>query len=103
MTAGEGSSRFGIFAKLFYMPSPYSISGTPPALPFKSHPYLPEPKIPGAKGSNVYAAAPSPPRPSGGDLAVQLAGRGPGGEGAGEGVGSRGQFDFFGGVLMYRW
>lgn len=36
--------------QLFYMPSPYVVSGSPPPLPFSTHPYLPTPKGPRAKG-----------------------------------------------------
>jgi len=39
-----------MFSQL-YMPSPYAVSGTPPPLPFSSHPFLPQPKIPQAQGS----------------------------------------------------
>jgi len=58
--AGEKMQGFGVFSKLFYLPSPYAISGTPPALPFKSHPYLPEPKVPGS-ASAYPTRRPLPP------------------------------------------
>eukprot|EP00960_Hanusia_phi_P063041 765343-Hanusia_phi.AAC.5 len=59
----EGSAAdVGCFAdlpvQLFYMPSPYAISGTPPPLPFHTHPYLPQPKLPSTSG---LSSRPLPP------------------------------------------
>eukprot|EP00286_Rhodomonas_abbreviata_P011881 CAMPEP_0181326822 /NCGR_PEP_ID=MMETSP1101-20121128/21729_1 /TAXON_ID=46948 /ORGANISM="Rhodomonas abbreviata, Strain Caron Lab Isolate" /LENGTH=67 /DNA_ID=CAMNT_0023435353 /DNA_START=344 /DNA_END=547 /DNA_ORIENTATION=+ len=52
-------------SQLFYMPSPYAISGTPPALPFKTHPYLPSPRLPrlsdGGGGGGGGGSRPLPP------------------------------------------
>jgi hypothetical protein len=36
------------------MPSPYVVTGTPPPLPFSTHPFLPTPKAPAARQPHFH-------------------------------------------------